>query len=73
MLNPAPGFKKNPNRRVHLEPSPRRVRVKFGDEWIADSNKRGQWNRWVWYIIPIRYGVRVNAPTEVWWYGSWAW
>ena len=37
MPNPAPGFKKNPNRIVRLEPSPRRVRVKFGDEWIADS------------------------------------
>ena len=37
MSNPAPGFVKNPDRIVRLEPSPRRVRVKFGGEWIADS------------------------------------
>lgn len=37
MSNPAPGFVKNPDRIVRFEPSPRRVRVKFGGEWIADS------------------------------------
>ena len=37
MNNPAPGFKKNPDRIICLEPSPRRVRLKFGEEWIADS------------------------------------
>ena len=37
MSNPAPGFAKNPDWIVLLEPSPRRVRVKFGGEWIADS------------------------------------
>lgn len=37
MGNPAPGFVKNPERDVHFESSPRRVRVKFGGEWIADS------------------------------------
>ena len=37
MANPAPGFQKNPDRIVRLEPSPRRVRVQFGGEWIADS------------------------------------
>lgn len=31
------GFKTNPDYKVLLEPSPRRVRVKFGGEWIADS------------------------------------
>ena len=45
----------------------------FIHEWIADSNKPGHWNRWACYIVPVRYGVRVNAPTEVWWYGSWGW
>ena len=45
----------------------------FVDEWIAESNKPDQWNRWVCYIVPVRYGVRVNAPTEVWWYGNWYW
>ena len=37
MTNPAPGFLKNPTREIRLDPSPRRVRVKFGGEWIADS------------------------------------
>jgi uncharacterized protein (DUF427 family) len=31
------GFKTNPDYRVTLERSPRRVRVKFNGEWIADS------------------------------------
>ena len=39
MPNPAPGFKKNPNRKILFEPSARRVRVKFEDEWIADSTE----------------------------------
>lgn len=39
MNNPAPGFEKNPDRIIRLEPSPRRVRLKFGDEWIADSTE----------------------------------
>jgi uncharacterized protein (DUF427 family) len=34
---PAPGFKSNPDYRIRLEPSPRRVRVQFNGEWIADS------------------------------------
>lgn len=37
MTNPAPGFRDNPERDIHFESSPRRVRVKFGGEWIADS------------------------------------
>ena len=37
MPNPAPGYKKNPDHQIRLEESPRRVRVKFGGEWIADS------------------------------------
>lgn len=37
MGNPAPGFVENPDRDIHFETSPRRVRVKFGGEWIADS------------------------------------
>lgn len=31
------GFKSNPDYKVLLEPSPRRVRVQFAGEWIADS------------------------------------
>ena len=31
MNNPAPGFEKNPDRIIRLEPSPRRVRLKFGE------------------------------------------
>jgi uncharacterized protein (DUF427 family) len=31
------GFKTNPQYRITFEPSPRRVRVKFNGEWIADS------------------------------------
>ena len=30
MANPAPGYVKNPERDIHFEKSPRRVRVKFG-------------------------------------------
>ena len=37
MSNPAPGYQKNPDHHIRLEASPRRVRVKFGGEWIADS------------------------------------
>ena len=37
MANPAPGYQKNPDHHIRLEASPRRVRVKFGGEWIADS------------------------------------
>jgi uncharacterized protein (DUF427 family) len=39
MANPAPGYVKNPERDIHFEKSPRRVRVKFGGEWIADSTE----------------------------------
>jgi len=31
------GFKTNPDYKVMLEASPRRVRVKFNGEWVADS------------------------------------
>jgi uncharacterized protein (DUF427 family) len=31
------GFKTNPDYKITFEPSPRRVRVKFNGEWIADS------------------------------------
>lgn len=34
---PAPGFKTNPDYRITFEPSPRRVRVVFNGEIIADS------------------------------------
>ena len=34
---PAPGFKTNPDYRISFEPSPRRVRVKFAGETVADS------------------------------------
>ena len=37
MANPAPGYQKNPDHHIRLDPSPRRVRVRFGGEWIADS------------------------------------
>ncbi|MEX2453772.1 MAG: DUF427 domain-containing protein [Rhodospirillaceae bacterium] len=39
MANPAPGFRKNPGHTIALEPSPRRVRVQFGGEWIADTTE----------------------------------
>ncbi len=34
---PAPGFKTDPDYRITFEPSPRRVRVRFNGETIADS------------------------------------
>ncbi len=34
---PAPGFAASPAYRVDMEPSPKRIRVKFGGEFIADS------------------------------------
>jgi uncharacterized protein (DUF427 family) len=37
MSNPTPDYLKNPDHHIHFEASPRRVRVKFGGEWIADS------------------------------------
>lgn len=39
MADPAPGFRDKPDHRIRLEPSPRRVRVRFGGEWIADSTR----------------------------------
>jgi uncharacterized protein (DUF427 family) len=35
----APGFQNNPDYRITFEPSPRRVRVRFNGEWIADSTR----------------------------------
>jgi len=37
MPNPAPGYQKDPDHHIRLEKSPRRVRVQFAGEWIADS------------------------------------
>ena len=37
LLKRAPGFEKNPDYRITFERSPRRVRVKFAGEYIADS------------------------------------
>lgn len=37
MTNPAPGFAKNPEHRVDIEPSPRRVRVTVADRVVADT------------------------------------
>ena len=37
MPNPAPGYQKDPDHHIRLEESPRRVRVQFAGEWIADS------------------------------------
>lgn len=34
---PAPGFAASPGYRVEMEPSPKRIRMKLGDEIIADS------------------------------------
>ncbi len=34
---PAPGFAASPGYRVDMEPCPKRIRVKVGDEVIADS------------------------------------
>ena len=39
MANPAPGFLKVPDREIQLEAGNRNVRVKFGGEWIAESNE----------------------------------
>jgi uncharacterized protein (DUF427 family) len=36
---PAPGFKSNPDYRITFERSPRRVRIKFNGEWVADSTE----------------------------------
>lgn len=37
LTGPAPGFVKFPEYKVDMDPSPRRVRVKFGGEVIADT------------------------------------
>ncbi len=37
MAGPAPGYRRNPDHRIRIEPSPRRVRVEFGGERVADS------------------------------------
>ncbi len=68
MANPAPGYKKNPDYHIRMEPSPRRVRVQFGNEWIADSTEMMllyEVNHLPVYYFPVK-DVRLDLlhPTE---------
>ncbi len=38
-MNPAPGFKQYPQHRIDVRPSSAHVRVKYGDEVIADTRE----------------------------------
>lgn len=62
------GFKSNPDYRILFEPSPRRVRVQFAGEWIADSTNAHllfETRHLPVYYFP-RADVRMDllAPTE---------
>lgn len=68
MANPAPGYRKNPDHTITLEPSPRRVRVQFGGEWIADSTDMRlmyEVNHLPVYYFPVK-DVRLDLlhPTD---------
>lgn len=56
MSNPAPGFNKHPDHRVAIMPSSRHVRVRVGDEVIADTRApllvEESRHDAVWYIPP---------------------
>ena len=61
------GFKTNPDYRVTLEPSPRRVRVKFNGEIIADSTNAHllfETGTAVYYF-PRSDAVRSMTPTII--------
>jgi uncharacterized protein (DUF427 family) len=69
MAIPAPGYQKNPGHTITLEPSPRRVRVKFGGEWIADSTDMRlmyEVNHLPVYYFPVK-DVRLELlhPTDL--------
>jgi len=61
--NPAPGFATNPDYRITFEPSPRRVRVKFGGETIADSTAA----RLLFETrhLPVYYFPRADVRTDL--------
>lgn len=68
MAKPAPGYLKNPGHTITLEPSPRRVRVRFGGEWIADSTDMRlmyEVNHLPVYYFPVK-DVRLDLlhPTD---------
>src|SRR5262245_3057179 len=55
------GFKTNPDYKILFEPSPRRVRVKFNDEVIADST-----NAHLLFVtrhLPVYYFPRSDVRT----------
>ena len=68
MANPAPGFVKNPGHIITMDPSPRRVRVQFGGEWIAGSTEMKllyETNHLPVYYFPVK-DVRLDLlhPTD---------
>ncbi len=61
-MGPAPGFPQSPGYRVDMEPCPKRIRVKIGGEFIADSTNALcmlETNHLPIYYFP-RAGVRMD-------------
>ena len=62
------GFRTNPDYKILFEPSPRRVRVKFNGEWIADSTRAHL--LFETHHLPVYYFPRADvrldlmAPTD---------
>lgn len=65
---PSPGFAKHPGYRVHIEQSPRRIRVEWGGETIADSDAvlmvRESDHVPVYYFPPGDVRMDLLTPTE---------
>ncbi len=61
--NPAPGFAENPDYKITFERSPRRVRVKFGGEIIADSTAAHL--LFETRHLPVYYFPRADVRTDL--------
>lgn len=64
----SPGFAKNPGKLLQVEPSPRRVRVKFAGETVADSTRvllmREGGHTPVYYFPPADVRKDLMTPTK---------
>ena len=65
-IGPAPGFVASPDYRVDMVPSPKRIRVKLGNAFIADSTNALlmlETNHKPVYYFP-RADIRMNLLTR---------
>ena len=60
---PAPGYVRNPGHKITLEPSPRRVRVLFNGETVADSTRMKLMHES--YHLPVYYFPLEDMRTDL--------